>query len=294
MREDSARFEENAPVQLYVGYMGETPVATSQMFLGAGVAGTYVVGTLLDYRGRGVREGAHPGSLTPHTHPGLSMGHPPSHRDGSARLPSAQILGGLQGSAFRTSPCSSLKGGFRSVAGPRLGLSVLPQQGQAIVLSTNVSKWAGGGPGRSGSDEIRTPCPWVTVTGDADHAACRAEHLRDVELNPDEVGPLFPNERGTFYSETGWRSARWKVFKELGIRGSYRILRPTFAQTLKDRGARIEEASRALRHTSVATTEKFYARIRNKAAWESLERAWETPSVQKSLIDVKIHGVKRA
>ncbi|MBI4415459.1 MAG: GNAT family N-acetyltransferase [Euryarchaeota archaeon] len=46
-------FEESAPVQSYVGHVGGTPVATSQMFLGAGVAGIYVVGTLPDYRGRG-------------------------------------------------------------------------------------------------------------------------------------------------------------------------------------------------------------------------------------------------
>lgn len=47
-------FEEDAPVQSYIGYVEGIPVATSQMFLGAGVAGIYSVGTIPEYRGRGI------------------------------------------------------------------------------------------------------------------------------------------------------------------------------------------------------------------------------------------------
>ncbi len=56
-------------------------------------------------------------------------------------------------------------------------------------------------------------------------------------------------------------------------------LRASFGQRLKDAGAPIEAVSKALRHTTVATTEKFYARIRSNRAWDALERAWETPRV---------------
>lgn len=42
----------------------------------------------------------------------------------------------------------------------------------------------------------------------------------------------------------------------------------------KDRGVPIEVVSKALRHTSTATTEAYYARIRSEAAFEPLRRAF--------------------
>lgn len=113
----------------------------------------------------------------------------------------------------------------------------------------------------------------------ADYLDVRARHLREIGLDPDAVEPLFPNENGQHYTANGWRTARWKVFRELGIDGNYRVLRASFGQKLKDAGAPIEAVSKALRHTTVATTEKFYARIRSNRAWDALERAWETPQV---------------
>ena len=62
----------------------------------------------------------------------------------------------------------------------------------------------------------------------------------------------------------------------------FRVLRPSFAQRLKDRGAAIETVSKALRHSSTATTERFYARIRTEKAWNDLERLWETPDIRIS------------
>jgi len=45
---------ENAPWQIYVGYLEGTPVATSILFKGAGVAGIYGVGTLREARNKGI------------------------------------------------------------------------------------------------------------------------------------------------------------------------------------------------------------------------------------------------
>jgi GNAT superfamily N-acetyltransferase len=46
-------FDEEAPMQFYTGYLGSTPVAASQLFLGVGVAGIYTVATLPEPRGHG-------------------------------------------------------------------------------------------------------------------------------------------------------------------------------------------------------------------------------------------------
>lgn len=111
-----------------------------------------------------------------------------------------------------------------------------------------------------------------------DYLDARERRLRTLELDPARVEPLIPNADGRTYSEAFWRQVRLRVFREAGLdRTSFRVLRPSFAQKLKDHGAPIEAVSRALRHSSTATTEKFYARIRSRAAWDVLERAWDAP-----------------
>jgi len=114
-----------------------------------------------------------------------------------------------------------------------------------------------------------------------DFLEVRTRRLRDLGLDPSKVEALIPNESGACYSEAGWRRRRAKTFAEAGIeRANFRVLRPSFAQRLKDRGAPIEAVSKALRHSSTATTERFYARIRTERAWDDLERVWETPVVR--------------
>lgn len=114
-----------------------------------------------------------------------------------------------------------------------------------------------------------------------DYLDARARRLRDLGLEPEAVEALIPNDRGDCYSEAGWRQRRLKTFADAGIeRANFRVLRPSFAQRLKDRNAPIEAVSKALRHSSTATTERFYARIRTERAWDDLERLWEAPTVQ--------------
>jgi ribosomal protein S18 acetylase RimI-like enzyme len=45
---------ENAPWQIYVGYLDGKPVASSILFLGAGVAGVHGVGTIPEARNQGI------------------------------------------------------------------------------------------------------------------------------------------------------------------------------------------------------------------------------------------------
>jgi GNAT superfamily N-acetyltransferase len=46
-------FDEEAPMQFYTGFLDGAPVAASQLFLGAGVAGIYTAATVAEHRGRG-------------------------------------------------------------------------------------------------------------------------------------------------------------------------------------------------------------------------------------------------
>ena len=113
-----------------------------------------------------------------------------------------------------------------------------------------------------------------------DFLDARARRCQDLGLEPERVEPLIPNGFGDFYSEAGWRSLKVKVFREAGIEPlGYRVLRQSFAQKLKDRAVPIEAVSKALRHSSTATTERFYARIKTEDAWNILQKAWESPVV---------------
>src|SRR5205823_858058 len=74
-----------------------------------------------------------------------------------------------------------------------------------------------------------------------DFLEARTRRLRDLGLDPSKIEALIPNESGACYSEAGWRRRRAKTFAEAGIeRANFRVLRPSFAQRLKDRGAPIE------------------------------------------------------
>ena len=113
-----------------------------------------------------------------------------------------------------------------------------------------------------------------------DYLDNRLGRLGELGLDSASVEPLFPNEKGGYYSEPGWRVARYKVFRSFGIEANYKVLRASFAQRLKDHGAPIENVSAALRHKTVATTEQFYARVRTERAWDALEEIWSKPELR--------------
>jgi len=113
-----------------------------------------------------------------------------------------------------------------------------------------------------------------------DYLDFRSARMCQLDVDPARVEPLFPNEMGGYYSDTGWRMARYKVFRGIDIDANYKVLRASFAQKLKDNGAPIENVSVALRHKTVATTEQFYARVRTERAWDALEELWSRPEVR--------------
>jgi len=66
---------------------------------------------------------------------------------------------------------------------------------------------------------------------------------------------------------------------EVSFRG-LKTFRATFAQRAIDAGARIEAVSRAMRHGSTKTTERYYARIRADDAFAEIERALARPALR--------------
>ncbi|TLZ89247.1 MAG: hypothetical protein E6K04_08445 [Methanobacteriota archaeon] len=51
------------------------------------------------------------------------------------------------------------------------------------------------------------------------------------------------------------------MFRQVGIQGDFRILRPSFAMKLKEIGMVLDDRTRLLRHTSTETTAKFYSNM---------------------------------
>ena len=104
----------------------------------------------------------------------------------------------------------------------------------------------------------------------------RREFLAEHRL--DECEPLVPFVRRsgevTYWTEGMWGKVKDMAQEWTGIKFNMRILRASFGQMSKDRGASIESVSRAMRHGSTRTTELYYARIRPKMAFRELEQAW--------------------
>jgi integrase len=65
--------------------------------------------------------------------------------------------------------------------------------------------------------------------------------------------------------------------RESGINFRWKDLRPTFGQCAKDRGVPIEDVSKAMRHSSTAVTEAYYARVRASSAFETIKQALKVP-----------------
>ena len=135
---------------------------------------------------------------------------------------------------------------------------------EARVFRVRHSKGEGKFKGRIGEEvdlfEEYLPCL-------NDFLAEREEMLRAHGLDPSTVKAACPTTSGGYYSPFAWNSMRYRVFSAAGIVGDYRILRPSFAKEMKSMGVGIESVSRMLRHTSVTTTEKFYARMEAADAW---------------------------
>lgn len=132
-----------------------------------------------------------------------------------------------------------------------------------------------------GGRSIRLPGWLKPVVEDFLHTS--AGRCETMGLDPNLVDPLIPAWMGKFYSESGWRGVRVKAYREAGIVGNLRELRPAHAMLLKKAGVSIEAVSQRLGHTNTKTTEAHYARIENADAEEAIVKALEALAVTKRL-----------
>lgn len=147
---------------------------------------------------------------------------------------------------------------------------------QFVVSSPKgVDKWAPGG-----DDGERAPILPPGRQPTLDFLAARDAYLRSRGLDPARVEPLIPyvsprTKLVHVWNESVLSRLKCRAIEDVvGFRFQLRDLRPTFAQANKDRGVGIEAVSKALRHRTTRTTELYYTRIRNDAAFAELERAW--------------------
>jgi len=113
----------------------------------------------------------------------------------------------------------------------------------------------------------------------------REEYLRENQRA--EIKMLLPNIESTKgeYSDKALRYWKKKVEKESGVTFKLKDLRPTYAQMNKDRGVNIEAIAKFMGHASTGTTEKYYARLKDKDAFRSIEKVWgeDKPEIPKDV-----------
>src|SRR6266581_4008348 len=102
-----------------------------------------------------------------------------------------------------------------------------------------------------------------------DFLAARSRMLERMGIA--DVEWLIPDTIGRAYTCDRWNSIRYKVFRQAGIQGDFRILRPSFAMKLKELGMVLDDRSRLLRHTSTETTAKFYSNMESLEPWRRVE-----------------------
>jgi integrase len=90
------------------------------------------------------------------------------------------------------------------------------------------------------------------------------------------VKALVPNCRGETYSMNSFEKMKRKVEKSAGVKFRLKDFRSTFAtQTARIDPNLIPDISTALGHTSIETTQRFYAQMDRESAGRRIEEAWK-------------------
>lgn len=114
------------------------------------------------------------------------------------------------------------------------------------------------------------------------YLAEREEYLASRGVEEHEA--LFPycDTRGKvrYFSHNEWLKIKDKLEERSGVTFELRHLRSTFCQKSFDNGSKHNSVSKVMGHGSTATTERYYGRIRDKAACSDIRRAWKEAHAQ--------------
>ena len=112
-----------------------------------------------------------------------------------------------------------------------------------------------------------------------DFAAEREEFLAG-EMHSALLPYRHENGRLDYWPEACLRKLKSDLEKTSGVRFKIKTFRATMGQMALDNGAAIQDVSRALRHSSTAITERYYARVRPKMAIERVRQALSKPRIR--------------
>jgi len=105
-----------------------------------------------------------------------------------------------------------------------------------------------------------------------------------VEHGLEEHEALFPycDTRGKIrcLSHNEWLKIKAKIEAKSEVHFELRYLRSTFCQKSIDGGGMMHAVSKVMGHGSSQTTERYYGRIRAKAACSDIRRVWKEAHAQ--------------
>jgi len=110
----------------------------------------------------------------------------------------------------------------------------------------------------------------------------RKEYLAAYGLEEHEA--LFPycdsRRNVRYYAHNEWLKIKAEVESRSGVHFEVRHFRSTFCQKSIDSGGKYNAVSKVMGHGSTETTERFYGRIRDKAACSDIRRVWKEAHAQ--------------
>ncbi len=102
----------------------------------------------------------------------------------------------------------------------------------------------------------------------------REKYLKSKRLNG--IKALVPNCRGEPYSMNNFELLKQEVERKSGVKFKIKDFRSTFAtQTARLDPNLIPDISTQLGHTSIETTQRFYAQMDRESAGRRIEEAWK-------------------
>jgi len=105
----------------------------------------------------------------------------------------------------------------------------------------------------------------------------RRRSIRDRSDLP--LVPRFVDSGVARWPDSVLHNVKCEVERDLRLRFDFRKLRRSYGQNLLDKGVSIESVSKAMGHANVATTQRYYVRMKTVRVFNEIDRAYASASV---------------